>query len=101
MTDSLPEELSKVKCPGCGNEFCIDVTSCIPDEQRTTMRLTSASAFLSAETIGRAIVLQSKVLRAVAKQHGVKVDVFVCGMNCTPGVVDLEFTITVIERQKP
>jgi hypothetical protein len=88
-----------VKCPKCSSEFHVALNSAVPDEQRMTIRLNSESPFIPAEVVGQAIAGQVKVLRSVAKTHGVMVSIFVTQMVCVPGSVEIEFTIIAKERK--
>ena len=76
------------KCPKCGEEFTVELTAVIPDEQVFYMELKSESEFFAAKTIGKTLSNMEAILREVANSMNEKVTVFLKSVELKPhGIV--------------
>lgn len=72
--------MSGFKCPGCGHEGSIH--SVLAPESRMSFALEPGErGFMSAGTVGGTLTQVEALLKAIAKDHGGKVDVFVESMR--------------------
>lgn len=90
-----------VKCPECGHEASYNLFSLIPDKQRMQFKIVPGeSGLLSAETVGGTLAEMQKLLRAMGKEHGEKMNVSVCGIEYDNGAVTFDLLLTAIRPAK-
>ena len=94
------DKFQTVACPHCSQEFTLDFVAKIPDENLLTIRIGAIEgALLGAETVGEAITGISKTLKAVAKNLGEKVEVFVKEIKLEDGVASV--TLATLRKATP
>lgn len=79
-------------CPKC--ETPLRVSLMIPKEQRFIFAISHDNEFIAAETIGGTVTAMRKLMRGIAKQQGVNLDVFISNLSMTAGRVEIEFFMT-------
>lgn len=90
----------KSKCPHCGETFVVSRVAGLPERQVLHMRLESESGSFSAKTIGGVITEFDKLLKAVARDVGGKVHVFIDSVERTEKTIDFGFLITTVLDQR-
>ena len=92
----------KVNCPKCEHEINLDVFATVPDAQRITFRIdrNPDSPMMSAATMSGFIDGIDKLLKAVAKQIGAKVHVFVERVDWEPAAVAFHLVIAQVRGGK-
>ena len=83
----------EIKCPKCSETFGVEAHACVPKEQVMYMKLTCKSELFAAKTIGESIVNMEKLQRAVAKEIGAKVCVFLKSVEVKPHEITIGFQI--------
>jgi hypothetical protein len=82
----------EIKCPKCNEPFNIEAHACVPN-QTMYMKITCKSELFAARTIGESIVNMEALQRAVAKNLGYKVAVFLKSVELKPNEITIGFQI--------
>lgn len=93
----------KLTCPHCSKEIHYVTAAHVPEKQVMSMRLESATGHFSAKTLGATIVEFDKLLKAVARDVGGKVEVFIDSLEKDDKSLTVGFMIATVtgERHKP
>lgn len=89
-------DCSNVSCPSCGASFAVEAIALVPQSQKMKVTLHSESQFIAAKSLGGVITANAALLKAVARDIGTKVEVFVCGIERRDNAIEIEFLITTI-----
>jgi len=90
--------MRNMKCPACGHEMHVEIRSVLPKEQQMSFRIVPGeNGMLSADTVGSSLAQMQKLLQAVGKQHGQKVNVLVSGVKYEDGAVTVDLLMAVIK----
>lgn len=84
-----------VKCPSCQHDFKMALKAIVPNESRMVFNVTlkDADQWISAKTLGGIISANDRLLKAVARDIGGRVEVFVSDMAAKPNGVSIEFVV--------
>lgn len=90
----------KLMCPHCSKEIHCVTAVHIPEKQVMSMRLESATGHFSAKTLGATIVEFDKLLKAVARDVGGKVEVFIDSLEKDDESLTVGFMIATVTGEK-
>jgi len=91
--------VNDVICPNCNQKHSISIESSIPDEQKISIAITSKSPFIDADVVGKTIINTAKLLKAVAKEIGGKVSVFIQNITVVENEVKIEFIVAKVKKK--
>lgn len=94
----MADEPVEMICPNCGKEIHLAHVARIPERQVLHMKLTSKTGAWSAQTIGALITNFDELLKAVAKDVGGQVHVFIDTIERTEKDLDIGFLITSVAK---
>ena len=88
-------------CPKCGEKIGINLTSALMDESRVSFKLSCKEPgdFLSAETLGGALLQMHKLLAAGGKAVGIKTNVVVEGITFADDGVTFNLLLTRFAKE--
>jgi hypothetical protein len=87
------------KCPHCGADFYLRQVAAIPAKQIFTMTLESESGSFSARTVGETIANIDRLMKAVAKDIGGKVEMFIDSMEKVDNKLRVSFLVVSAANQ--
>ena len=84
----------KVTCSSCGHQQKVMQLASVPPQQIITLTMTPSSGSSVAETVGGTISHFAKLLKALVRDAGSKVSVFLHDINRgSDGAITLEFAV--------
>lgn len=97
----MPEaETPQMICPNCNKEIHLSYVATVPEKQVLHMKLTSSTGAWSAKTVGGVIIEFDKLLKAVAKDVGGKVHVFIESIERGEKDLDIGFLIATVPTKQ-
>ena len=90
---------TKVICPYCKKEYNTLVEACVPDEQKISITIKTESENISADTLGSFLVNMTKVYKAVAKDLGTKIVVFVKDIQMKPSQTTIDLYLVGAKKK--
>lgn len=92
--------MKPIKCPKCESEFQVSLDAVVPKEQTITMELRLSSNVISAKAAGQTILNFEKLQRAIAKDIGANLHVFIKAINLTEKVLTIQFFLTTVGKSE-
>lgn len=69
--------MTDVTCTNCKHTFNVEPLITVPDEQRMSIEITAEGEYFSAKSFGGIVVETAKLMSAVAKEVGCKVETMI------------------------
>lgn len=100
VADSLADAVrpASIDCPHCREKIFVHHVASIPEKQIFTMTLESESGSFTARTVGETIANLDKLMKAVAKDIGGKVEMFIDSMEKKDKSLRVSFLVTAVAQ---
>lgn len=100
VADSIAEvvEPKSMECPHCHEKIFVQNVASIPNRQIFTMTLESQTGSFTARTVGETIANLDKLMKAIAKDIGGKVELFVDSLEKTDKMLRVGFLVTAVAQ---
>lgn len=100
VADSVAEVVApkSMDCPHCHAKIFVHHVASIPNKQIFTMTLESETGSFTARTVGETIANLDKLMKAVAKDVGGKVEMFVESMEKKDKTLRVSFLVTAVAQ---
>ena len=80
-----------IECPKCNKSFNIEARVILPEEQVLYLKLTAQCELFTAKAVGQAILNMEKLQRAIAKDIGADLIVFIQSLELKPNEIVIGF----------
>lgn len=100
VADSLADAVrpASMECPHCHETIYVHQVASLPNKQIFTVTLESETGSFSARTVGETIANLDKLMKAVAKDIGGKVEMFVDSMEKKDKSLRVSFLVTAVAQ---
>lgn len=102
VADSVADVVTPrpLNCPHCQQEIFLHNVAALPDRQIFSIKLESETGSFTARTVGETISNLDRLMKAVAKDIGGKVELFIDSMEKSGNLLSVSFLVTAVAHAK-